>query len=141
METAVHGMPRVAELARLLREVQERASDLNAQIKELASQKEALSQAIVDEMKLMGNDDQATGVILEGIGVLKLETKAYPRLLNVDAFVAWGKDTNQMLPPLTVNPNTLSSWFSEQQKINQPVPSEDILPVFWKTSAKVVKRG
>lgn len=141
-EEAAAGIPKITSLAKQLRDVQEKLSDIRSQEKELASQQEGLSNAIVEELRVMGNDDeQMAGIILENIGVLKLTTKPYPRIIDVDKFVAWGKDVNQMLPPLTVNPTTLSAWYNEQNKINLPLPPEDILPVFWKTTAKINKRS
>lgn len=141
-EEAAAGIPKITSLAKQLRDVQEKLSDIRSQEKELASQQEGLSNAIVEELRVMGNDDeQMAGIILENIGVLKLTTKPYPRVIDIDKFVAWGKDVNQMLPPLTVNPTTLSAWYNEQNKINLPLPPEDILPVFWKTTAKINKRS
>ena len=90
----------------------------------------------------MGNDEnQATGIIIDGIGVVKLDTKPHPRIVDIEALVRWAQDKNVMLPPLTINPTTLSSWFQEENKLNMPIPPEEILPVFWKTTAKVTKRG
>ena len=135
-------LDRIAIRAQELAQIQARISELNAEMKDLSSKKEQISTDIVADLKDMGDDEaMARGFILEGIGVLKLDTKPYPRVIDLQGFVGWGSDNGQMLPPLTVNPTTFSSWYSEQSKLNLPLPPKELVDVFWKTSCRINKRA
>lgn len=135
------GLKEIHSMADELAKVQTEVTRLNSQLDELKSKKEEISNKIVEEMKLLGSDQETTGLVLDGIGILKLDTQPYPRINDIGKFLAWGAENKLMLPALTVNPKTLSAWYKEEQKINQPLPPEEVMPVFWKTTAKVVKRA
>lgn len=126
-------------LAKKLKDLDARISALSAEEDALRSERDKVSDAIVKEVEGMGGSEPVTALELEGIGVIKVETKAYPRVVDIQAFTDWCKENNVQSPALSVNANTLQAWWREQTKINQPLPPENIAPVYWKSRAKINK--
>jgi hypothetical protein len=124
----------IEPLARKAKEIDERVTFLNAEIKELKSEREGLSDKIVAIMQDVGID---TSVGLRGGGVVKLETKPYVSVVDMESFVSWANESNIQLPNMQFNPATLNAWYAEQLSTSQPVPPEESVKPFWKTKVKV----
>lgn len=132
----------IAENAASLRAVQEKLTALNAEVDGMKKEQARLSDAIVAEVEKMQGPDSTeplAALVIEGVGTVKLNTAPHPRILDVDRFLGWCKDNAIMAPALTVNAKTAESWWKEQQKLNLPIPPEEIAPVFWKTTARINK--
>lgn len=124
-------------LARRLKELDGQISGLNHEITNLKSEREMVSDEIVAELAKLGPEVKGLNI---GIGVIKLESKPYPKILDLEGFMKWGQENKQGLPPLTVNPSTFGAWFQEQMSNGQPMPPPELVSTFWKTRAKVNKR-
>ena len=144
METTTEKKPMeaIAEYAKELRSVQEQITTMNATMEALKKQQSQLSDAIVAEAEKIQEPDSAeplTALVIEGVGVVKLNTSPHPRVLSVADFLTWCRENNVMAPALSINAKTMESWWKEQAKLNLPLPGEEIAPVFWKTTARVNK--
>lgn len=126
------------ELAGRLKELDGQISGLNHEIANLKSEREMVSDEIVSELSKLG--PEIKGLSVDGVGVIKLESKAYPKVLDMASFIRWAKENCQTMPSMSFNASTLAAWFQEQMDNNLPLPPEDILAAFWKTRAKVNKR-
>lgn len=126
------------ELAVKWRELKESISIAEANLKELKSIREDISQQMVAIVQGMG-EEASEGVKLAGVGTVKLDTKPYPAVEDLGSFLQWALDNNVEAPKLTINATTMAAWYKVQAESSLPIPPEEIVKPFWKTTAKVVK--
>lgn len=142
METMAN-LEAVGKLAVELKSLQEESSQLEGQLKDVKKNKERVSREIIAAMGMTEEAEdgkiETRGVIIDGVGTVKLDIKPHPRVMDIEAFLSWARSVDQQTPPLTINATTLAAWVAEQFRLNLPLPDKDILPIFWKTTARVNK--
>lgn len=133
----------VGELARELKQLQSRCSELEAELKEVKSQREKVSNQIISTMGLQAESEDGAsdvkGIMIDGVGTVKISVKPYASVIDIDAFVEWAKENKVMIPRLSVASATLKSWVEEEMRLNMPMPPKEIMPVFYKASVRVNK--
>lgn len=129
----------IREKAQQLKDLDEQISLLESQIKDLKSDREKLSDDLVIDLQSTADIENGEGIRLADIGFVKLETKTYPRVIDLDGLIVWAQMKGQELPAMTINAATLGAWMREQIINSQPVPPEELVKSFVKTRIKINK--
>ncbi len=129
----------IREKATEIKELDDQISTVTSQLEGLKSQREKLSDALVIELQSTASIEHGEGIRLADIGFIKLETKAYPRIIDMDGLIGWAEANGQELPAMTINAQTMGGWMREQIANSQPVPPEELVKSFLKTRIKINK--
>lgn len=127
----------IEPMARKLEVLDEQVSRLKHELEDLVSQREELSNQIVATLQEQGID---TSLGLAGGGTVKLDVQTYPSIKDYEKLGAWASSAGVELPAATINSKTLQGWYREQRDTGGQLPPEDVVSVFIKTKAKVLKK-
>ena len=141
MEETKKGKPLeiIAGAAIQLRSIQEQITDHNASLENLKKEQAKLSEEIVVELELIGGDVVTDGVSIRDVGLVKINNNPHPKPVILQGFLDWCKENDQHAPALSINPRVLQSWYKDQASDSLPLPSEEVLGVYWKKSVRVNK--
>lgn len=131
----------IAAAARLIRELDDKISELNASVERLKDERQVHKEEIIKRMESLSSDspEPLTALSIDGVGLVKLSTTPRPRILDIDKFMSWCDGKQIMHPALSVNARTMESWWKEQNKLNLPLPPEDVVSVYFTTDVRVNK--
>ena len=127
----------VEPMARQLEYLDEQISRLNHEVDELKSQREEVNEKVIAVLQEQGVD--RTMGLANG-GTIKLYSSVYPSVKDLYAFEMWAKTNTVLLPAFSINAKTMQGWYSEQMENGKPLPPEEIVSVFTKVKAKVLKK-
>ena len=137
-KTEVNILEQITPKADKLSALDDEISKMNYTLKELKAEREKISDELVSEMEQHGID---TFIGLPNGSLLKMDTKVYPSVIDMDGFFGWAEENHVTLPVMQFNASTLAAWYKEQIENSQPVPPAEIVKQFIKTRVKINKGG
>lgn len=129
----------IREKAAAIKDLDDRISLTASHLEDLKSEREKLSDDLVAELQSTADIEHGEGIRLADIGFVKLETKSYPRVIDLDGLQSWADTNKQVLPAMTINAATLGAWMREQIENSLPIPPEEMVKNFMKTRVRILK--
>lgn len=120
----------------VLAELKAKKGELEEEIKAIGVQVEALNRVIFEMFETRG----IANVRLEGVGLVTLTDEPYPSVVDKEKLNTWLREQGLggLIIP-TVNFQTLKATIKERITEGKPLPEDDTVKVFLKTSVLIKK--